>query len=193
MPLRQVIFAAALIPVRDRDSTFFRDLGPRPHFWLACRTAVLVQALRHSLARRAFRAWSCASRGPARDARRIALLLAIVPVFAGGRQSRRTARRSGHALGPKADRHQCRRLSDQHSISWPRAARCRSVCPAPRRTGTAGSCGAAAGLLAGAIGAALYATHCPDDSPLFVATWYTLAIGFVVGLGALAGSRLLRW
>jgi hypothetical protein len=32
--------------------------------------------------------------------------------------------------------------------------------------------GAAAGLLAGAIGAALYATHCPDDSPLFVAAWY---------------------
>jgi hypothetical protein len=53
--------------------------------------------------------------------------------------------------------------------------------------------GAAAGLFAGAIGAALYATHCPDDSPLFVAAWYTLAIGFVVAIGAAAGRRLLRW
>jgi hypothetical protein len=53
--------------------------------------------------------------------------------------------------------------------------------------------GAAAGLFAGAIGAALYATHCPDDSPLFVAAWYTLAIGFVVAIGGIAGSRVLRW
>ncbi|MGH6830122.1 MAG: NrsF family protein [Methylocella sp.] len=53
--------------------------------------------------------------------------------------------------------------------------------------------GAAAGLFAGAIGAACYATHCPDDSPLFVAAWYTLAIGFVAAIGAAAGSRVLRW
>jgi hypothetical protein len=53
--------------------------------------------------------------------------------------------------------------------------------------------GAAAGLFAGTIGAALYATHCPDDSPLFVAAWYTLAIGFVAAIGAAAGRRLLRW
>lgn len=53
--------------------------------------------------------------------------------------------------------------------------------------------GAAAGLFAGAIGAACYATHCPDDLPLFVAAWYTLAIGFVVAIGTVAGRRLLRW
>jgi hypothetical protein len=53
--------------------------------------------------------------------------------------------------------------------------------------------GAAAGLLAGAIGAALYATHCPDDSPLFVAAWYSLGIAIVTAAGALIGSRLLRW
>lgn len=53
--------------------------------------------------------------------------------------------------------------------------------------------GAVAGLIAGALGAAFYAAHCFDDSPLFVATWYTLAIGFVTGLGALLGARLLRW
>ncbi len=53
--------------------------------------------------------------------------------------------------------------------------------------------GAIAGLFAGAFGAALYATHCPDDSPLFVAAWYSLAILIVMSVGALAGSRFLRW
>jgi hypothetical protein len=61
---------------------------------------------------------------------------------------------------------------------------------APERPALAG---AAAGLFAGAIGAACYATHCPDDSPLFVAAWYTLGIGIVAAIGAAAGSRLLRW
>lgn len=53
--------------------------------------------------------------------------------------------------------------------------------------------GAAAGVLAGAIGAAIFAPHCPNDSPLFVAAWYSLAIGVVTALGAVAGARLLRW
>lgn len=53
--------------------------------------------------------------------------------------------------------------------------------------------GASAGLLSGGIGAALYAAHCTDDSPLFVSVWYTLAIGIVVLLGAWCGSRCLRW
>jgi len=53
--------------------------------------------------------------------------------------------------------------------------------------------GAAAGLLAAAIGAGLYATHCPDDSPLFVACWYGLATLVVVIIGSIAGSKWLRW
>jgi hypothetical protein len=53
--------------------------------------------------------------------------------------------------------------------------------------------GAAAGLLAAFSGASLYAFHCFDDSPLFVATWYTLAALPMVAIGALAGHRLLRW
>jgi len=53
--------------------------------------------------------------------------------------------------------------------------------------------GAAAGLAAGAIAAAVYAWHCPDDSPLFLATWYTIAIAAVTAAGALAGRRWLRW
>lgn len=53
--------------------------------------------------------------------------------------------------------------------------------------------GAAAGLVAAFAGASLYAFHCFDDSPLFVATWYTAAALPVVAIGALAGSRWLRW
>lgn len=61
---------------------------------------------------------------------------------------------------------------------------------APRAPAAAG---AVAGVLAGALAAALYATHCPDDSPLFVAVWYTLAMALVVLIGSLAGHRVLRW
>jgi hypothetical protein len=53
--------------------------------------------------------------------------------------------------------------------------------------------GAIAGLIAGGMAAFFYGAHCFDDSPLFVATWYTLAIGFVAGVGALVGGRVLRW
>jgi hypothetical protein len=55
------------------------------------------------------------------------------------------------------------------------------------------SAGAIVGLASGGIGAVLYALTCPDDSPLFVATWYTIAITTVTGVTAFAGRRLLRW
>jgi hypothetical protein len=53
--------------------------------------------------------------------------------------------------------------------------------------------GAAAGLVAALSGATLYAFHCFDDSPLFVATWYTLATIIVAAIGAVVGSRVLRF
>lgn len=53
--------------------------------------------------------------------------------------------------------------------------------------------GAIAGLAAGSVAAVFYGLHCTDDSPLFVATWYTLAIGLVTMAGALIGRRLLAW
>lgn len=53
--------------------------------------------------------------------------------------------------------------------------------------------GAVAGLAASGLAAVLYATHCPDDSPLFVAVWYPIAIGGVTLAGALVGRFLLRW
>ena len=53
--------------------------------------------------------------------------------------------------------------------------------------------GAAAGFVAAGVAATIYATNCTDDSPLFVATWYTLATTIVVAVGALLGRRALRW
>ncbi len=53
--------------------------------------------------------------------------------------------------------------------------------------------GAAAGLAAAGLAASLYAWHCPDDSPLFLAIWYTMAIAIVTSFGAVVGSHLLRW
>ena len=50
-----------------------------------------------------------------------------------------------------------------------------------------------AGMLAGGLGAAAYAANCPDDSPLFVVTWYPVGILALGALGALAGRRVLRW
>jgi len=56
-----------------------------------------------------------------------------------------------------------------------------------------GLLGAVAGLVSSGIGTTFYASHCPDDSPLFVATWYPLATGIVVLAGYFAGRKLLRW
>lgn len=56
-----------------------------------------------------------------------------------------------------------------------------------------GLAGAVAGLASAGIAATYYASNCTDDSPLFVATWYTLAIMIVTLAGALLGRRLLRW
>ena len=53
--------------------------------------------------------------------------------------------------------------------------------------------GAAGGLLAGAIGATLYASHCTNDSPLFVAVWYVIGISAVTFAGSLIGAKALRW
>jgi hypothetical protein len=53
--------------------------------------------------------------------------------------------------------------------------------------------GALAGLAAAGVAATLYASNCPDDSPLFVASWYPLATMIVAAVGAIAGDRLLRW
>lgn len=61
---------------------------------------------------------------------------------------------------------------------------------APTKPAFAGS---VAGLLAGGIAATLYAAQCNDDSPLFVAIWYTIAVAILATFGAACASRIVRW
>ncbi len=56
-----------------------------------------------------------------------------------------------------------------------------------------GLAGALAGLASGGVAAAVFVIHCPNDSPLFVITWYSLAIGLVTLVGYFAGRRWLAW
>lgn len=61
---------------------------------------------------------------------------------------------------------------------------------APTRLALAG---ASAGLLAGALGALVYALHCPESTAPFLAVWYVLGIAIPTLAGAVLGPRALRW
>ncbi|CAN5501019.1 DUF1109 domain-containing protein [soil metagenome] len=61
---------------------------------------------------------------------------------------------------------------------------------APTRLALAG---ASAGLLSGALGALVYALHCPESAAPFLAVWYVLGISLPTLAGTLLGPRLLRW
>ncbi len=61
---------------------------------------------------------------------------------------------------------------------------------APTRLAEAG---AAAGVLAGAVGTVIYALHCDESAAPFVVVWYTLGIATVGLLGGFLGRTLLRW
>lgn len=61
---------------------------------------------------------------------------------------------------------------------------------APTRLALAG---AASGLLAGGVGAAVYSFACTEMQPAFLATWYVLGMLIPAALGAVLGPRLLRW
>jgi hypothetical protein len=63
------------------------------------------------------------------------------------------------------------------------------------RSGTpahAHAAGACAGLLAGAVSAALFLVHCPENSLLYTLAWHVPAITLTAAIGAIAGGRLLR-
>ena len=53
--------------------------------------------------------------------------------------------------------------------------------------------GAAAGALAGGLGATIYALHCVEMAAPFVFVWYSASMLLMVFAGALLGARWLRW
>jgi hypothetical protein len=194
MPLGRALALALISGVAIALGLHFAVLGLRPHLltllgeprllFKLCLTFLLA-ALSGALVARIAR--------PGADIRRISLMLAIVPALLVA------ANLAEFLAVPAAEWGQ--RLIGSNAIFCLKSIPFLAAAPlvaallalrqgAPEHPALAGAAG---GLFAGAIGAALYATHCPDDSPLFVATWYSLAISFVVMGGALAGGRLLRW
>jgi hypothetical protein len=61
---------------------------------------------------------------------------------------------------------------------------------APTRPAVAG---AAAGLLAGGLGATVYTLHCPELAAPFIGVWYVLGMAIPAAIGAVAGWFLPRW
>lgn len=61
---------------------------------------------------------------------------------------------------------------------------------APTRPALAG---AMAGLLSGGIAAFAYALHCPELHAPFIGIWYLIGMAIPALVGALAGTRFLRW
>jgi hypothetical protein len=53
--------------------------------------------------------------------------------------------------------------------------------------------GGIAGLVAGALGATVFAFHHPGGAIPFIALWYGGSILLCALVGAILGSRLLRW
>jgi hypothetical protein len=53
--------------------------------------------------------------------------------------------------------------------------------------------GFSAGMLAGAVSAAIYALHCGESAPGFVAAWYSLGMLVPAVAGFIIGPRVLRW
>lgn len=61
---------------------------------------------------------------------------------------------------------------------------------APTRLALAGAGG---GLLAGAVGAFVYAFHCPEVAAPFLGIWYVAGMAIPALIGAFLGPRLLYW
>jgi hypothetical protein len=53
--------------------------------------------------------------------------------------------------------------------------------------------GAAAGLMAGGLGATAYSLTCTETAAAFLASWYSLGMAVWAAVGAIIGPRLLRW
>lgn len=61
---------------------------------------------------------------------------------------------------------------------------------APTRPALAG---ASAGLMAGSLAGLVYSLHCPETAYAFLAVWYVAGMALMASVGAVLGTRLLRW
>jgi hypothetical protein len=193
-PLRRLFAAAVILGAICAFLLFMITLGPRPDIHQAMRTmrfdfkfvvTVVLAASAFFVARDMARPEVTRSRfRPLLWAAPALLVLAVVLELVVVPQDQWMPRLIGHNMRFCTTMIPLFALAPLVLILW---AFRRAAPQNPTRAG------AVAGLLAGGIGAAFYAAHCFDDSPLFVGVWYTLAIAFVAGVGALLGRRMLRW
>ena len=192
--LRRTFFVAMALGLTIAAIAFALTLGVRPDIALAMQTwrfdfkLVMTVTLAITSARLVWRL----SR-PAVDPRPAEMALAIAPLLLLGAVTYELWTVPGPEWLPRA--------IGSNSVACLLSITFLSLAPlggafyalrrgAPLRPGFAG---AAAGLLASALAAMLYALHCPDDSPLFGAIWYSAAIALVTVVGMIAGRRFLRW
>lgn len=193
-PLRTVWWAAVLLSLATAAGLFFVVLGPRADISEAAQTPrflfkFLVTGL---LAVTALAVLGLLARPGARAAR-AAPFLALAPLLLAA------AVLVEFAIVPPAD-YAARLVGTNIAVCLtfipligiaPLAAFLGALRHgAPTRPALAG---AVAGLAAGGLAATFYAAHCTDDSPFFVAAWYSLAIAGLALIGAIAAPRVARW
>ena len=194
MPVRRAWLLAGLAAVLLAGGTFLAALGPRPDALQSLESVryLFKFSVTLALAASAFAVLRARAR-PEGGPRRLALWLALAPTLL------LAAVLLELSAVPEAD-WGARLIGTNSTV-------CLTFIPligigplavfllalrhgAPTRLAQAG---ALAGLMAGGLAGAFYAAHCPDDSPLFVAVWYSLAIAGLAGLGALLAPRIARW
>lgn len=193
-PMNTVWWGAALIAIAIATTVFFALLGPRPDIATAAQTVrfLFKFVVTIALAASAFALLRMLSR-PETDPRGVLAYLAVAPALM-------LAAVAIELLVVPAETWSSRLVGTNSLV-------CLTFIPligigplalllfalrhgAPSHPALAG---AIAGLVAGGIAATFYGSHCTDDSPLFVATWYTIAIAGLALLGTLGGRYVARW
>jgi hypothetical protein len=168
-------------------------MGPRPDLTLAMTGGAFWMKLAYTLSFTALGLWMVERLGRSdAGAGRPALLLAVPVILLLGMAIMQL-------MAPGADRHHLMMgdswrvcAIDILTISVPAFAAIfwalRKL--APTRLSLAG---AGAGLLAGGIGASVYAFHCVEYTAPFILIWYTSGMAAAALIGALIGRWALRW
>jgi hypothetical protein len=193
-PLSTVWWGAAALAVAIAAAVFLATLGPRPDIAAAAGTArfLFKIVVMLALAGGAFGALRALSR-PEGNLRTALLLLTAAPALL-------VAAVVAELLAVPPETWPERMIGDSNVycsilIMMIGLAPLSILLLALRRGAPSnpGVAGAVAGLLAGGIAATIYVAHCTDDSPLFVAIWYTIAVAGLALVGAASASRLARW
>ena len=194
LPLMRGLTVAVVVGVAATAVSFFAFLGPRPDFARAAETLrfLLKFVEAGALATAALVSMARLVR-PAADPRLGVVLLLIAAALLAGAVAVELLVMPAASWGARlvgSNWYHCLTLVPLFAIPPFAALMLAARHGAPTRPRLTG---AVVGLAAAGIGAFFYAANCTDDSPLFVATWYTLATAFVAGVGAWIGGRVLRW